>query len=175
MLVGRHGSSSRVFGSASDNQSATDVPRTTVICGPASPQRPRTVTTPAASSSGPTITRAAGSRAVGLLQLGLERAAIVGAHRRQAGPAQLVAQVAGRAPPGHVDDEGVRRRRGRPAKHALGVTGQQQPLDPDAEPDPRGGRAPERLDQAVVAPAAADGVLGRRSSAVAANSKVVRV
>ena len=47
-------------------------------------------------------------------------------------------------------------------QHALGVAGQQDALDAGAEPHAgRARRTTELLDEAVVAPAAADGVLGR--------------
>ena len=78
--------------------------------------------------------------AVGLLELRFERAAIVGAPGREPGPAQLAARTRAWSPPvtSTTKASGLGRSHG---EHALGVTGQEEALDADAEAD-AGGRVP---------------------------------
>ncbi len=131
----------------------------TVRCSP--PVRSgRTVTVPPASSSGPTMRATARPRAVGQLHLGLHATA-----RRRPGrprsPARRSAATRSRA----VSPPATSTTKASGAGGSAGstpscVAGEEHPLDPDAEADARGGRAAQHLDQAVVAAAAADGVLG---------------
>src|SRR6202044_452399 len=71
---------------------------------------------------------------------------------------ELVDQVPGLYPTDHIDHEGVEWG-WVDDEDALGVTGEEQPLDADAEADARGGRAAQHLDQPVIATASPDAVL----------------
>ena len=126
-----------------------------------SDRRARSVTTPAASSSGPTITatsapeRSAAFIWLFMLRWSNDRSAAMPAARSSA------ARASASCPPRRVDDVDLDPRRGG-REHALGIAGQQDPLDPRAEADAaRPGRAAQGLDQPVVATATTDGVLRR--------------
>ncbi len=155
---GRHWSSFVSVVERAASHSTTEA-RGTASCGP-SWRSGLAVTTSRGELLGAHDERVPGPGAIRLFELRLERTAIVGAHRPQPGPAQLGAQGARRGPTGHVDDEGVGGR-GVDGEHTLGVTGQQQPLDADAEADARARRPADGLGQPVVAPTPADGVLRR--------------
>ena len=101
------------------------------------------------------------TRAVGGLHLALHAPLVERPVGGDAGRPQLGGQGQRLLSAGRVDDVDLDPRRGG-REHALGVAGQQDPLDPRAEADATGpGRAAEGLDEAVVATAATDGVLRR--------------
>ncbi|MEZ5141893.1 MAG: hypothetical protein R2726_05155 [Acidimicrobiales bacterium] len=102
----------------------------------------------------------AGAGPVGHLHLRLHGSAAPGAVRGQPGPPQLGGEVARLVAAGQVDDEDLDPLL-RGGEHAFGVTRRQDPLDARPEADPGRRRPAERLHQPVVAPATADGALGR--------------
>ena len=75
------------------------------------------------------------------------------------GSPQLVGEVAREGPVGHVDDEDVDRRAGA-GKTPSASQASRIRSTPSAEPDAGGRRPAEVLDEAIVAAAATDGVLG---------------
>ena len=101
------------------------------------------------------------TRPVRDLPLGLHGPATVGAVGAQARLAQLRDQQDRGAVAHAVDHERVEAIAVVAREQALGVAGDQHPLDADAEADTRGRRTAHLLGQLVEAPAAADRVLGR--------------
>ena len=79
---------------------------------------------------------------------------------REAGGAQLRGELQRFEAAGGVDDEHVDGRRRR-REHALVVAGEQGAVEAEREPDAVRRRAAQRLDQTVVATAAAERVLRR--------------
>ena len=98
--------------------------------------------------------------AIGHLHLGLHAAVLVGPIGGETGGAQLGGEPQRLEPTGGVDDEHVDGER-LDGEHALVVAGQQRAIEAEREADAVRRRPAERLDQAVVAPAAAERVLRR--------------
>ena len=131
-----------------------------VCCWPSSVRSDRTVTAPSATSLLPMMTANSAPLRSAHLHLRLHAAVLVGPVSGKACGAQLGGQLQRFEAASGVDHEDVEVHR-LSCEHAFVVAGDQRSVEAQGEADAVGGRATQRLDQAVVAAAAAQCVLRR--------------